>query len=45
MIIIMDEVDGLNSNDRGGINTLIKMIRPKKQKNRKRNYYFSSNYL
>lgn len=36
MIIIMDEVDGLNSNDRGGINTLIKMIRPKKTKKQKK---------
>ena len=35
-IIIMDEVDGLNSNDRGGINTLIKMIRPKKTKKQKK---------
>ena len=28
--IIMDEIDGMNSGDKGGINTLIKLIRPKK---------------
>ncbi len=30
--IIMDEIDGMNSGDKGGINTLIKLIRPKKTK-------------
>lgn len=34
--IIMDEIDGMNSGDKGGINTLIKLIRPKKQKNKKK---------
>jgi len=28
--IIMDEVDGMNNGDKGGINALIKLIRPKK---------------
>ena len=28
--IIMDEIDGMNNGDKGGINTLIKLIRPKK---------------
>jgi SpoVK/Ycf46/Vps4 family AAA+-type ATPase len=30
--IVMDEIDGMNNGDKGGINTLIKLIRPKKQK-------------
>ena len=30
--IIMDEIDGMNKGDKGGINTLIKLIRPKKTK-------------
>lgn len=30
--IIMDEIDGMNSGDKGGINSLIKIIRPKKTK-------------
>ena len=34
--IIMDEIDGLNSGDKGGINTLIKLIRPKKTKKQKK---------
>ena len=33
--IIMDEIDGMNSGDKGGINTLIKLIRPKKTKKQK----------
>ena len=33
--IIMDEIDGMNNGDKGGINTLIKMIRPKKTKKQK----------
>ena len=32
----MDEIDGMNSGDKGGINSLIKLIRPKKQKNKKK---------
>jgi hypothetical protein len=35
MIIVMDEIDGMNSGDKGGINTLIKLIRPKKTKKQK----------
>jgi hypothetical protein len=34
--IIMDEIDGMNSGDKGGINTLIKLIRPKKTKKQKK---------
>jgi DNA polymerase III delta prime subunit len=30
--IIMDEIDGMNNGDKGGINSLIKIIRPKKTK-------------
>ena len=29
--IIMDEIDGMNSGDKGGINALIKLIRPVKK--------------
>ena len=32
IVIIMDEIDGMNNGDKGGINTLIKLIRPKKTK-------------
>ena len=32
--IIMDEIDGMNNGDKGGINSLIKIIRPKKQQNK-----------
>jgi hypothetical protein len=32
MAIIMDEIDCMNNGDRGGINALIKLIRPKKTK-------------
>ena len=30
--IIMDEIDGMNSGDKGGIDALIKLVRPKKTK-------------
>ena len=33
--ILMDEIDGMNNGDKGGINTLIKLIRPKKTKKQK----------
>jgi hypothetical protein len=33
--IIMDEIDGMNNGDKGGINSLIKIIRPKKTKKQK----------
>jgi hypothetical protein len=33
--IIMDEIDGMNNGDKGGLNALIKMIRPKKTKKQK----------
>lgn len=33
--ILMDEIDGMNNGDKGGINTLIKLIRPKKNKKQK----------
>ena len=32
--IIMDEIDGMNNGDKGGINALIKLLRAKKQKNK-----------
>ena len=32
IVIIMDEIDGMNNGDKGGINSLIKLIRPKKTK-------------
>lgn len=33
--ILMDEIDGMNNGDKGGINALIKIIRPKKTKKQK----------
>jgi len=33
--IIMDEIDGMNNGDKGGLNSLIKLIRPKKTKKQK----------
>ena len=33
--IVMDEIDGMNSGDKGGINSLIKLMRPKKTKKQK----------
>ena len=38
IIIIMDEIDGMNSGDKGGINSLIKLIRPKKTKKQKKSH-------
>lgn len=32
IVIVMDEIDGMNNGDKGGINSLIKIIRPKKTK-------------
>ena len=41
IVIIMDEIDGMNNGDKGGINNLIKLIRPKKTKKQKQeNYIF-----
>lgn len=34
-VILMDEIDGMNNGDKGGINKLIKIIRPKKTKKQK----------
>ena len=36
LVIMIDEIDGMNSGDKGGINTLIKLIRPKKTKKQKK---------
>ena len=36
LAVIMDEIDGMNSGDKGGINSLIKLIRPKKTKKQKK---------
>lgn len=35
IVIVMDEIDGMNNGDKGGINALIKIIRPKKTKKQK----------
>uniref|UniRef100_A0A6C0E195 AAA+ ATPase domain-containing protein n=1 Tax=viral metagenome TaxID=1070528 RepID=A0A6C0E195_9ZZZZ len=35
LAIVMDEIDGMNNGDKGGINSLIKLIRPKKTKKQK----------
>jgi len=34
--IVMDEIDGMNSGDKGGINSLIKLMRPKKTRRQKK---------
>jgi DNA polymerase III delta prime subunit len=34
-VIVMDEIDGMNNGDKGGITSLIKLIRPKKTKKQK----------
>jgi hypothetical protein len=39
IVIIMDEIDGMNSGDKGGINNLIKLIRPKKTKKQRLENY------
>jgi len=39
LAIIMDEIDGMNNGDKGGINTLIKIIRQKKTKKQKLEEY------
>ena len=36
IVIVMDDIDGMSSGDKGGINSLIKIIRPKKTKKQKR---------
>lgn len=44
--IVMDEIDGMNNGDKGGINSLIKQIRPKKnQKTKGGGYYKYSHYM
>lgn len=35
IVIIMDELDGMNNGDKGGLNALIKLVRPKKTKKQK----------
>ena len=35
IVIVMDEIDGMNNGDKGGINMLIKLIRPKKNQKAK----------
>ena len=35
IVILMDEIDGMNNGDKGGIDSLIKLIRPKKNKRQK----------
>ncbi len=37
--IIIDEIDGMNNGDKGGINSLIKLVRPKKTKKQKSEEY------
>tara|TARA_B100001094_G_scaffold13213_1_gene11594 strand:+ start:8361 stop:9623 length:1263 start_codon:yes stop_codon:yes gene_type:complete len=36
IVIVMDEIDGMNSGDKGGINSLIKLMRPKKTRRQKK---------
>lgn len=35
IVIVMDEIDGMNSGDKGGLTALIKLIRQKKTKKQK----------
>ena len=42
IVILMDEIDGMNNGDKGGINALIKIIRPKKTKKQKQEEYSSN---
>ena len=37
--VVMDEIDGMNNGDKGGINSLIKIVRPKKTKKQKTEEY------
>ena len=39
IVIVMDEIDGMNSGDKGGITSLIKLVRPKKTKKQKMEDY------
>ena len=43
--IIMDEIDGMNSGDKGGINALIKLIRQKNKKAKTGRKNHESDYL
>ena len=43
--IIMDEIDGMNSGDKGGLSTLIKLIRPKKTVKQKKEDYTNIPFL
>ena len=46
IVIVMDEIGGMNTGDKGGINQLIKLIRQKKTKSQKKErIYTKSNYL
>ena len=39
LVIVMDEIDGMTTGDKGGITSLIKLIRPKKTKKQKLEVY------
>lgn len=39
IVVVMDEIGGMNTGDKGGINQLIKLIRQKKTKNQKKEKY------
>ena len=39
IVLVMDEIDGMNNGDKGGISSLIKLIRPKKTKKQKKEEY------
>ena len=46
MVILMDEIDSMKNNDKGGLGYLIKLIRPKKTKKQtKRANITATNYL
>ena len=45
IVIVMDDIDGMNSGDKGGINTLIKLIRHKKTKKQTRSINHDTNIM
>ena len=45
IVVVMDDIDGMNNGDKGGINSLIKIIRPKNKETKTRGIIDESYYL
>ena len=45
IVIVMDEIDGMNNGDKGGINALIKLIRQKKTQKQKQESKTLNRYM